>query len=105
LTEKKIVNKAFESLNEIYNPRIPNLDAFGVNLSTYLKKNNEKERLIVELRKVWSVDLNNSNDKNKLFIKKLLSVGYSGKPIIAEITIECKDVFRQKLKLKQQGLI
>lgn len=101
MNKDKDFEKAIKKLNEEYNPVAPNLMPFGVHLTSYITN----KRFILELRKKWSVDLNNPEDKNKLFIKKLLSISFSGKPIIAEIKIEYKDAFKQKLKLQQQGLL
>ena len=101
LTEEQVLQKTITSLNQIANPVIPNLSPFTVHLSTYKCK----DRFIVELRKKWSVDLNNPKDNNKVFLKKLLDVSFSQYPLIAEIRIEYKDAFRQKLKLKQDGLL
>ena len=103
--EKKEYTEAIKRLNEKYNPVTPNLSPFGVRLTSYIRDYKNKRRFIVELRKIWSVDLNNPLDKNKLFLKKLLTISFSNKPIIAEIKIEYKDEFKQKLKLKQEGLL
>jgi hypothetical protein len=100
LSEKSF-KQAIQNLNEIYSPVIPNLNPFTVHLSTYL---NDK-RLIVELRKKWTVDLKKPDDQNKLFLKKLLNISFSEKPIVAEIRISYKDSFRQKAKLKSQGIL
>ena len=90
-----------ENLNKIYAPVTPNLSPFSVHLSTYYVSG----ILTVELRKKWTVDTKRPEDKNKLFLKKLLTIIFSGKPIIAEVRIDFKDSFRQKLKLQQEGLL
>ncbi len=111
---KKEFKEAIKRLNEQYNPVTSNLFPFNVHLTSYIKeykykpknKPEEKKKMfVIELRKIWSVDLNNPKDKNKLFIKKLLSISFSDKPIIAEIKIEYKDKFKHKLKLKHEGLL
>ena len=114
MNNEKEFQKAIKRLNEQYNPITSNLLPFGVHLTSYTKEykykpKNKPEQIkklfVIELRKKWTVDLNNPEDKNKFFIKKLLTISFSNKPIVAEIKIEYKDAFKQKLKLKQEGLL
>lgn len=90
-----------ENLNEIYNPVVPNLSPFSLHLSTRIVS----ETLTIELRTKWTVDIKDPDAKNKVFLKKLVSIIFSGKPIIGVVNIKMLDSFRQKCKLKQGGLL
>jgi len=61
--------------------------------------------LIVEVRKRWKIRLNEPVTPTVIYIKKMLTAVFSGKPVTAQIKIECSDEFQIKAKCKQYKIL
>jgi hypothetical protein len=70
-------------------------------LALYPKGN----EVIVEVRKRWKIRLDQPITPTAIYVKKLLNAVFSGKPVTAQIKIECSDEFQTKAKLKSVKLL
>jgi uncharacterized protein YeaC (DUF1315 family) len=64
-----------------------------------------QDELIVEIRKRWKIRLDQPATHQAVYVKKLLVAVFSGKPVTAEIKIECCDEFQTKAKLRSMKLL
>jgi len=92
----KILQRATQRLLQEESLQQINLGELPFHLALYPKN----EELIVEIRKRWKIRLNQPITPQAIYVKKLLTAVFSGKPVNAKIKIECMDDFQTKAKLK-----